>query len=81
MPTGFEIDREHWALIIRFIGEQAQRDGVVTEGEMVDLMRQWWGFISDKAALKARLDNDDTTQKADEIIKLKARLAELEPRP
>lgn len=78
MPAEFEIDQGHWNLITRFIGEQALRDGIVTEGEMVDLMRQWWGFISDQAALKARLDGEDVTQKADEIGKLKARLAELE---
>ena len=78
MATGFEIDQDHWELIIQFIGEQARRDGVVSEGEMVDLMRQWWAFISDKAALKARLDGEGVTQKADEITKLKTRLAELE---
>ena len=78
MPTGFELDQDHWDLIIQFIGEQARRDGVVTEGEMVDLMRQWWGFISDKAVLKARLDGEGVTQKADEIRVLKTRLAQLE---
>jgi hypothetical protein len=78
MATGFELDQDHWDLINQFIGEQAARDGVVTDGEMVDLMRQWWGFISDKAALKARLDGEGAIQKADELRVLKARVAELE---
>ena len=78
MATGFEIDQDHWELIIQFIGEQAARDGVVSDGEMVDLMRLWWAFISDKAALKARLDGEGVTKKADEIRVLKARLTELE---
>jgi hypothetical protein len=78
MPTGFEIEQGHWDLIIRFIGAKAAEDGVVTEGEMVDLMRQYWNLISDKAALIAEMRTRDDTQKVDEIAKLKARLAELE---
>ena len=78
MATGFEIDQEHWDLISKFIGEQATRDGIVGASEMVDLMRQWWNFISDKAALETRIGDELVQQKADEIASLKARLAELE---
>ncbi len=78
MATGFEIEQEHWDLITKFIGEQANRDGIVAASEMVDLMRQWWNFISDKAALETRLGDEGIQQKADEIATLKARLAELE---
>ncbi len=78
MPTGFEIDQDHWDLLVRFIGEKAAEDGVVTEGEMVDLMRQYWTLISDKPALVAEMTTRDDAQKVDEITKLKTRLAELE---
>jgi hypothetical protein len=78
MATGFELDQDHWDLIIRFIGQKAREDGVVEQGEMVDLMRQYWTLISDKAALIVEMRGRDNTQKADEITTLKARLAELE---
>jgi hypothetical protein len=78
MPTGFEIDQDHWEKITQFIGAKAAEDGVVDEREMVDLMRQYWTFISDLPALTAELITRDDTKKVDEIAKLKARLAELE---
>jgi hypothetical protein len=78
MPAEFELDQGHWDLIIRFIGEKAREDGVVEQGEMVDLMRQWWVLISDKPALIAEMRTRDDVQKVDEIAKLKSRLAELE---
>lgn len=78
MPTGFEIDQGHWDLIIEFIGDQANLDGVVDEREMVDLMRQWWKFINDKTALTAEINLRRSRNKADEILKLRTRLTELE---
>ena len=81
MPTGFEIEDEHWNLILKFIGDKAAEDGIVTEREMVDLMRQWWNFIGDKAQLKALIDTTMANEKVREIATLKARLAELEPAP
>lgn len=78
MPTGFELDQDHWDMIVEFIGVKAQEDGVVDEREMIDLIRQWWGFISDKALLTAELDVRGQAAKAEEIRKLKARLAQLE---
>ena len=77
MPKEFEIDKDHWDLIMRFINEQARIDGVVNDGEMVDIMRQWWGFISDKAALTGEMGLRASRDKADEILKLETRLTEL----
>ncbi len=77
MATGFEIDQDHWDLIIQFIGTKANDDGVVDEREMIDLVRQWWGFISDKAALAAEINLRESRAKADEILTLETRLAEL----
>lgn len=78
MPTGHEIDQGHWDDILEYIGRKAREDGIVEEREMIDLMRQYWHFISDPVALAAELDSREQAEEADEIRRLRARLEELE---
>jgi len=55
-PNPFTIDAEHWALINAFVGIKASEDGVIDVGEQVDLMRQYWLLLVDKAALTTEVE-------------------------
>ena len=35
MATGFELEQEHWDLIVQFIGEQAMRTVILVAGPML----------------------------------------------
>lgn len=55
-PNPFTIDDEHWALINAFVNFKANEDGVTDPGEQVDLIRQYWLLLVDKAALQTEVE-------------------------
>lgn len=55
-PNPFTIDDEHWALINTFVGMKAGEDEIGDVREQVDLMRQYWLLLVDKAALTTEVE-------------------------